>query len=142
PETAAATAPPIDHDLVPPVEDLQHELDEARLVTQTDTASRPDWVWLLEILLVWLNAVHGVSERVCTLILSFFEVVAGQGQNGGPPSDEDDAHDSQLSSRLTRVRRSLWQKSSSVRYALCPVPTCWTPHLLDSNVPHHCKRCN
>ncbi|CAD6946535.1 unnamed protein product [Tilletia caries] len=111
-----------------------------RALDDSTVVARLEGLWLFELLLVWLNATFGLSEQVCALLLTFVEAIVAQtAQHAGwIPTLHTKPH---MSVRLRRVRRSLWQGSISVTYALCPDGTCWTPHLLDDNTPYPCSRC-
>ncbi|CAD6957792.1 unnamed protein product, partial [Tilletia caries] len=136
PELVAAAA--VDDSLVPTMSQL--ETDWMRTDNEGVTA-RPEGLWLFELLLVWLNATFGISEHICGLLLTFIEAVLAQTTRQGEWMPTFRAKP-QASVRLRRIRQSLWQGSLSVAYALCPVSTCWTPHILDNNTPSKCTQCD
>ncbi|KAL9935289.1 hypothetical protein V8E36_005637 [Tilletia maclaganii] len=52
--------------------------DQERDRAQQGQSDRPVWLWLFELVLIWLNVVHFVSEKACVAFLEFGEAVAQQ----------------------------------------------------------------
>ncbi|KAE8259243.1 hypothetical protein A4X13_0g1146 [Tilletia indica] len=101
------------------------------------TTAQPEWLWLFEIMLVWLNVVHSVSDRTCELLLTFMQAVAYTLAAGSPSSG---LHKTR-SARMARVRTSLGLDGFGISYALCPNRACWTPHLLKTAIDRQIRTC-
>ncbi|KAE8255151.1 hypothetical protein A4X13_0g3142 [Tilletia indica] len=114
--------------------------DSDQPASASSSAAQPEWLWLFEIMLVWLNAVHSVSDRTCELLLSFMQAVAYTFAAGSSSLGQRKTP----KARMARVRTSLGLDGFGISYALCPDRACWTPHLLKTAIERQvrlCQRC-
>ncbi|KAE8221577.1 hypothetical protein CF319_g5076 [Tilletia indica] len=72
PEAEVNSLIDVDDGLVPTLGQLRLQWQAS---DSAGSASRPDGLWLFELLLVWLNATFGITEHVCALLLTFVEAI-------------------------------------------------------------------
>ncbi|KAE8223554.1 hypothetical protein CF319_g3418 [Tilletia indica] len=117
------------------MEDHDVDFDEAGGADDQSKPHKPEWLWLFEVMVVWFNVVHNLSEGTCASLLAFFEAVAWSLRDATLPKP------SASRSRMDRVRRALGMERHWTTYILCPDHSCWTPHPL-KDAPDTCKECD
>ncbi|KAL9932873.1 hypothetical protein V8E36_008128 [Tilletia maclaganii] len=114
--------------------------DQERDRAQQGQSDRPAWLWLFELVLIWLNVVHFVSEKACVALLEFGEAVAQQydttyGNSSSIPTTS-----------MYRMRHSLGLDYKETAYALCPDKRCYKPHVFPAPngaaMPKVCTKCD